>query len=140
MKCSDISKGTFSEAEFLSSKIIQTGGKEARVEYDIRIMPLHNMVQTSRVEFSPNINKREPIDLAQYRITAEIAMQIAEKNGGTETRLKNKNACQIDALAPGPDGKGWRIMYLNINNLIDSIFEIFINPQTGAFTILKSTP
>jgi hypothetical protein len=140
LDCSDIERGAFSKAEFYSFKIIKTEEEETRVEYYIRIVPSENLVSTSKVEFSPSLQTMKPIDLEEYQISAEAALQIAEKNGGAEKRIEYKNGCQIDALAPGPDGKGWRVLYLNNQKLIESYFEIAIDPETGEFKVLKSKP
>ncbi|PKO15298.1 MAG: hypothetical protein CVU39_11890 [Chloroflexi bacterium HGW-Chloroflexi-10] len=140
MDCSDIERGTFSKAEFYSFKIIKTGEEDTRVEYYIRIAPSENLVSTSKVEFSPSLHIMKPIDLEEYQISAEAALQIAEKNGGAEKRLEYKNECLINTIAPGPDGKGWRVTYVNINNKIESYLKIAINPETGESKVLKSKP
>ncbi len=140
MDCADIERGTFSDATFDSYTIIQTVEEETRIEYWILITPLKNSVSTSKQEFRPNVHSLKPIDLEQYRITAEEALQIAEKNGGSEKRLEVDNACEIDALAPGPDIKDWRIIYVNVPNLIKRLFEIAIDPQTGEYRVLYPKP
>lgn len=140
MACSNIEQGGFGKAIFYSFKVIQTGKEKTRVEYSLGIYPSDNLVYTTKAEFSPNIKTLKPIDIESYRISAGGAVQIAEKNGGAEKRLEYGNACQIDVLAPGPDGKGWQVLYLNIHKLIESYFEIAINPQTGEFKVLTSKP
>jgi hypothetical protein len=140
MDCSEIDRKTFSNAIFDSFRVIQTGGKETRIEYHTNIFLAENWVHTSKTEYTPNAHDMKPIDPAKYRIPAEEALQIAEKNGGSKIRLEVDNTCQIDALTPDLNGKGWRVMYQDPHNLIGSIFEITIDPQTGEFKVLKAKP
>ena len=141
LDCAKIKQGVFSEAEILSFKVIGNGEEETRIQYRIRIVPSENLVYTSKAEYRPNLNAKEPIDLSQYRITAEAALQIAEKNGGAEKRLEFENDCRISALAPGPKGKGWRVLYQNNQDQWWTLFfEIAIDPQTGAFEVLYRKP
>lgn len=140
MDCSDVQRGMFSNAEFLSFKTIQISDEESRIEHWITIWPVENLVYTVEVKYQPNIHHKEPIDLSRYQIAAEDALQIAEENGGSKVRLKVGDACQIDAFAPGPDGKGWRIVYQDFPGFKNLLFEIAINPDTGEYKVLYPKP
>ncbi len=135
MDCSNVEQGVFSSAVFDSFQIIQTKDEKVRIEYGVGIFPSKNEVHTNRIEYYPSLGEYTPIDLAQYRISALDALQIAEKNGGKEKRSANKNACVIRLMAPGSDGKGWNIAY-QYQDTDNRLYEIKINPQTGAFMIL----
>ena len=111
MGCSEIEQGTFSRAEFESFKVIQTGEEETRFERSMTITPLENSVNILEVQYQPSVKIRKSFSLTQYRITAEEGLQIAEKNGGSKIRLGVNNKCQISAIAPSSDGKGWHITY-----------------------------
>lgn len=66
-------------------------------------------------------------------------MQIAEKNGGTETRLNNKNACIVDVEANEYYAESWDIYYqLKRDDSWWKAFEITVNAQTGEYKILRS--
>jgi len=140
MDCAEIEQGLFSYVILNSFEIIQTGEEETRVEYHNVISPSRHWVSASRGEYTPNIQKKEPLDLTRYRISAEEIVQIAEKNGGAERRLLYENDCKINALAPGLKGKGWVVSYKNDNDGWRRIFEITIDPQIGAFEVLHPKP
>ena len=140
MDCAEIEQSLFSEVVLNSFRVIQMGEEETRVEYHNRISPSDHIVFTSRQEYNPNFEKKKPLDLTQYRITVEEIIQIAEKNGGAEKRLLYENDCKINALAPGLKGKGWVVSYKNDNDGWWRIFEITIDPQTGAFEVLYPKP
>jgi hypothetical protein len=137
MGCAYVDRGAFSEAEFLSFDIIESGEEEIRVQHRIRIIPSSNLVYTSKAEYRPNIKNLQPINLSKYKISAEAALRIAEKNGGADKRIEFDNNCRISALAPGPDAKGWRVLYqINKDNWWNLFFEISIDPWTGASKVL----
>lgn len=141
VNCSDVERGVFSNARFYSFKVVQTEGEEeTRIEHWIGIWPAENLVYTTEVMYQPNVNNKLPIELSRYKITAEQALRIAEENGGKEIRLTVGNACQIDALAPGPNGKGWRVLYSNFPSFADLLFEIAIDSETGEYKVLHPKP
>ncbi len=141
MDCEEIEQGLFSEGEIYSFKVIQTGKEETRVEYRNFILPSDHSVKTSRGEYTPNIQKKEPLDLTRYRISAEEAIQIAEKNGGVERRLQYGNDCKINAFASGLKDTGWEVYYKNNrDNWWHTIFMVTIDPQTGSFEVLHPKP
>jgi hypothetical protein len=136
MNCAETNQGTFSDGTFSSFKVIEVGENEIRVEYIILIQPLENSINTYKSEFHPNINSKKPINLLQYRISVEDALQIAEKNGGSLSRLKYSNNCKIYAHAPASDDTGWEISYsINQQGFWQSIFDITIDSQTGTYKI-----
>lgn len=136
MNCTGVQQVAYNGAIFNSFQMVRSGEEEIRIEYAISIFPSHNEVRTTKLEFKPSTGTYKPIDLAQYRITAEAALQIAEKNGGMEKRLGVQNTCQIDLFAPGPDGKGWDVSYRDKQDNYERYFEIAIDPQTGEFKVL----
>lgn len=136
--CSNVEQGAFDAAIFRTFQVIQIGEEKTRVEYTVSIFPSNNEVRTSKLEYYPSLGDYKPIDLTMYHISAEMALQIAERNGGAENRLEARNACLIDALAPGPDGKGWRVIYVNSHNKLETLYEVAINPETGAFNVMNT--
>jgi len=137
MDCAEIEQGTYTDATFSSFKIITNGKEETRVQYSIVIKPSENLVRTYKGEFTPNIKIKEPLNLTQYRISAEEALQIAEKNGGAEERLSYKNNCEIYSRAPVSDANGWEVSYSNNRDQMwRTIFDIVIDSQSGTFKVL----
>ena len=136
LSCTDTQRGAFNEAHFLSYKVIENGKEDTRIDAHTYIYPSYHQVVTFKGEYTPDTKKYEPIDLMRYRISAEEALQIADKNGGAEKRLKYENDCEISIIAPGGSNKGWNVTYShNQDKWWDVIFEIYIDPETGEFTV-----
>lgn len=80
------------------------------------------------------------VDLEKLKVTADDALQLAEKIGGRDARLQVENVCTIDIiLSPNTDsGDLWRITYFSdlmpTGNSI--IFKIQIDPYAGNYEIL----
>ena len=127
---------------FNSFKTIQlVGEEETRIEHWITIIPAKNLVYIVKVEYQPNVRRKKPIDLEQYRITADEALQIAERNGGHEARTAVGNDCEITAFSPTVNGGGWEINYVNYpDNFVKSLYGIAIDPQTGKYEVLYPKP
>lgn len=140
MDCADVERGIFNFADFDFYQIIQAEGEETRIEYTIVIRPSEGLIYTSKREFRPNMQIMKPVEIGRYNITAEEALGIAEKNGGSEKRLEVGNACNLDVLAPGPDYKGWRILYGDAYDNIKTLLEIAVDPQTGKYKALYPKP
>jgi hypothetical protein len=108
-----------------------------RIEYLVQINQTNNMVSATQAEDSPNINKYAPVNLKRYRIPAEQALGIAEKNGGLEVRQKNANDCTIIVYTNGSDDKDWAVSYMNRRNgPMQSVFIIHIDPSSGATEVI----
>ncbi|MBI9047116.1 MAG: PepSY domain-containing protein [Anaerolineaceae bacterium] len=131
LDCSNVAMKKFASATFFSNKSILNGDQENRIEYRIWIRPTDNLVYTSRVEYGPRIGIVEATNLQEYTISAEEALQIAEKYGGSVERLKSNENCRISVYAPGSIKKGWHVTYSNSDNSIQTIYEVTIDPQTG---------
>ncbi len=74
------------------------------------------------------------IDKEKLAIELEDALQIAENNGGAQTRLNVNDRCSVSvSLSPYPYPQ-WEISY----SLVPTrIFEIKINAYTGEFEVLE---
>lgn len=140
MNCLDIEQGPFSDAELKFFKIIKTKEEDIRIDYHMYILPQRNLVIASKAEYEPNIYNLKPINLAEYHITAEEALQIAEKNGGSEKRLEVDNNCKIKAIADGYESNVWSIRYVHILNIMDSFFTVAVDSQTGKFKVVYPKP
>jgi hypothetical protein len=140
MDCIDVARGIFKSADFDFYQIIQAEGEETRIEYTIMIRPSEGLIYTSKREFRPNMQIMKPVDLGRYNVTAEEALGIAEKYGGSEKRLEVGNTCNLDVIAPGPDYKGWRILYVDAYDNLKPLLEIAVDPQTGEDKVIYPKP
>lgn len=76
------------------------------------------------------------IDLTRLQISVHAAIQIAEDNGGRETRLRMDNNCFVSAvLSPYEINKGWNINYYNKE--LPSAFKINIDEHTGEYEVIR---
>jgi len=141
VNCADVERGTFSDAEFKSFEVIQVEGEEeTRIEHWISIWPEIDLVYAVEVTYQPNVNYKAPIALSQYQVTAGEALQIAENSGGPAIRAEAGNDCKVSVMAPGPDGKGWRVIYANYPNGYHLLFEIAVDPKTGEYKVIYPKP
>jgi hypothetical protein len=139
--CYDVTGGTFTSADFYSSNIMPgDGDDEIRFDRWIGITPLESSVFTLEIVYSPSLNIKPSFDPTQYQITAEEALEIAEKQGGAQTRLKVHDECQVSANAPGQHDAQWRVRYAKFPHLMDTLFEVFVNPHTGQYMITTPEP
>jgi hypothetical protein len=79
----------------------------------------------------PERSRWRTLDLAQLKIPAEQALQIAETWGGHLERWKVEDRCDISGiLIAGEKDNDWRIRYYpqDIGGLL---FEIQVDEQTG---------
>jgi len=82
----------------------------------------------------PILGKWNNIDLSQFSVNADQALQIAEEHGGREDRAKDKNGCKILIRMPNTNNdERWDVSYYSSPN-----FEILIDPYTGEDQILES--
>jgi hypothetical protein len=141
LQCSDTKKNAFSYAGFELEKNISTGENESRIKYLIGISPWKNSIYTSKEIFSPNLYfMNHPIDLAQYQISADKALQIAELNGGSKIRDQFENNCKISIYTYATEKSSWSVSYGSAADINKSLFSVEIDPRFGEFKILKSTP
>jgi hypothetical protein len=141
LQCSDTRKTAFSSANYEFEKNILTGEKESRIKYLISINPWKKSIYTSKEIFSPNIKFiNHPINLAQYQISADKALQIAEINGGIKTRNQVENKCKISIFTYAIERSSWSISYGSVENINKSLFRIEIDPRLGTFKVLNTLP
>jgi len=129
--CSKIQNG-FQNGRFYFFKAVKEKEQESRIIRFIDIDPRGNFVHIKEWEFYPSLVNLEVIDLATLNISADLALQIAESNGGAEKRQSVGNACEIAlVLSPSPaSDKGWIAIYTRSDDRT-SFFEIEIDPITG---------
>ena len=105
--------------------------------YDIRtviINPLSGEVEWGGASYPRTMFGWKSINLSELKITADIAFDVAEENGGRETRLEIENACRILLIfKPNGDNDGWSVIYSDGSQFY---FNIEINPYTGQYRVI----
>jgi hypothetical protein len=69
------------------------------------------------------------MELTKYLISSDVALQIAEKNGGKILRVENENECRISVSMIKRFNYIWKVDYSSISTAL----EIYIDPYTGKF-------
>lgn len=131
LACSQIQNG-FQNGQLRFFSVVEDNDQESRLERFIDIDPRHNFVHVSETKYSPKLIDSKTIDIAQLKISADRALQIAESNGGEEKRASVKNACSISLLLTldRRDRWQWRVYYSRHDDRT-LFFDIQIDPHTG---------
>lgn len=91
---------------------------------------------TDAVYSSPLLLGWDGVDLTQFIIMANDALQIAEKNGGLDARRRVDNSCRImltvNQLSPLPHRVRWLVDYDRAD------LYMHVNPYTGKHKILNT--
>jgi hypothetical protein len=132
MKCEDILNGP-QFGYFIFYKVASIREEESLFEHQIYIDPSNNSVSWSEVEYYPNLARQSAIELLQNKLTVTDALQIAESNGGEETRMGVDNNCKVRGeLFNSHDN--WRVSYVKVLDL----FVIEIDALTGEYKIVNT--
>jgi hypothetical protein len=123
-KCKDL------EWRFQFFSVIKDNDKNRAGAHDID--PRSNFVHVSETEYSPKLIDLKSIDMAQLKISADQALQIAESNGGEEKRASVKNACSISLqlILDRTNRWQWKVYYHRHDDRT-LFFNILIDPYTG---------
>lgn len=123
--------------QFVGFKLFRTtlkGQVSSRLERNIDIEPQQNQVSWIGIEYYPERFQWSSFDLAQVKIPAERALQIAEKQGGQEVRSAAENKCWIiGQLAAGVMNNDWQISYTG-EGLVP-LLTIYIDEETGEYKV-----
>ena len=138
--CSDVDKGfEFASIEYF--KVLKSGNTESRIRRAMHIDPGANMISVYETEYSPTSMEWNSIDLASLEISADRALEIADKNEGRDARVNVENKCFISAsLAPDGFYEGWNIRYSlyggNTSSATRELLSVYVNERTGAFRVI----
>ncbi len=130
--CSKIGYG-FQNGRFEFFKVVKDKEQESRISRFIDIDPRGNFVHVIEEEFYPNLVNLEVIDLAHLKVSADLALQMTEKNSGAEKRQSIENACDISLIlspSPASDKQRWAVTYSKDDDRT-SLFYVQIDPYTG---------
>ena len=131
LACSQVQNG-FQNGRFRFFSVVRDDDQESRLTRFIDIDPRSNFVHVSETKYSPNLVDLKSIDMAQLKVSADQALQIAESKGGEEKRVSVKNACSI-SLALTLDRRNrwyWDVFYTRSDDRT-LFFDILIDPYTG---------
>jgi hypothetical protein len=108
-------------------------GYDSRFERHIFINPRQGTIEWWETRIAPNMRSRPALDLDAVQVTAEQALQIAERHGGEAGRLAAGNACQIRVTVVGGLRDGdWQVDY----DFSGSPLVIQVDAQTGAYQVI----
>ena len=76
------------------------------------------------------------INMEQVKITAQDALQIAELNGGHNTRTQIDQKCSI-SITLAPDGlfSGWQVSYFSPNTPDVNHLDVYVEEDTGEYKL-----
>jgi hypothetical protein len=114
---------------------------EVRTVLTADVMPWRKIVRWYQAVYSPVLEDWGELDLKKITISAKQAIEIAEKNGGSDVRAKIANKCtvNISMIAPGSGYGGWVITYSTTKSeklQSTNIFKILIDPKDGKFQLV----
>lgn len=133
MGCEDANNGP-QFAQFQLFRIGHVDEQETRIVRSLFIEPMKQSVSWHEYETAPAVGQWPTIDLGQFGISANDALQIAESNDGSKERSTVNNECSIYITAPDSMYDGWRIDYSQTN--LPPLFEIHIDPMTGEYKVV----
>ncbi len=85
--------------------------------------------------FSPLFREWSRIDLMEFKIAANDALQIVEENGGKLARSRVDNQCHIYVGMPSRNGNNsWEVYYTG------GYFTMFVDPYSGDYRIFNGRP
>ena len=133
MKCEDISVGP-QYVFFWYFKTVNIQDEEVRLVHTVYIQPARNLIHWTEYKYYPVTVNWRSIEYSQLNITEQDALQIAEKNGGSEIRSSVNNNCSVGiSLLPGSFFEGWAVSY---QYGLDSL-TVEVNTTTGEYKIWK---
>lgn len=124
--CNEINNG-LQYGQFTFFKIEKIGGRQTRITHNIEIDPKNKSVSAWQTNYYPSLVTWKSIDLINTKISADEALQIAERDGGYSKRTAVNNSCNISVgiSRDTANYSGWIVIYS------PSIFIDKIDPITG---------
>lgn len=102
----------------------------------IDISPQVKAVQWRGTSYFPRSSSEwKSVDIDNFKVTADDALQIAETNGGRDARLAIQNDCRISVNIPNIHYDGWKVEYYSGGTT--TIFKMDIDPLTGKYEIVS---
>lgn len=126
LSCEEIDYGFQSAIVTLYKKQI-IWNEISTIEHEIHIQPKTGLITVWEFVYDSLFSNLKSLNIAEIKTSADQALLIAEKDGGTKKRLEVNNVCDISvSLAPSSvDYEGWRILYS------PNIYSSLIDLETG---------
>jgi hypothetical protein len=126
--CEHIDKGPYL-AHFRYFKVEKLRERKSRFVSNLYVTPLDDDIYATMHEDYPRLCCWNVIDPAKMGVSAEEALDIAERNGGAESRTAVGNSCHISVILnpANPAYGGWNIRY----SYLGTIDQYYIDPKTG---------
>lgn len=128
--CDDISVG-FDGVVLVYFKFDGTQYATRRID----ISPQVKAAQWRGTAYFPHLflsSKWKSIDIHNFKVSADDALQIAETHGGRNTRITVQNECKILVSIPNSDNEEWEVEYYSS---AWTKFRMVINPFTGQYEV-----
>ncbi len=141
--CDCVDTGAGFDRGFLQFfKVSLSNKQEARTVLTMDIMPWRKIIRRYQAVYSPVIEDWDALNLETMKISAKHAVEIAEKNGGSNLRAEIADKCfvNVSIIASGSGYDGWTVTYSTIkteNSNSKNIFEIHIDPVDGNFRVVS---
>ena len=133
VSCKEIEYGP-QKVSYKFYKVIDSIEGKSRIVHDIFIIPREGLVLWNEFEYYPQVEDRDDLDLKLVNISMLEILSIAEASGGYQTRSIAYNNCEISAVIPVWDFRGWNVRYRS-NDI--TLLETNIDRLTGEYQLVK---
>ena len=138
--CMDTGLG-FTRGNFTFFKVDQSDKQGTRTVITIDIQPWRKIIRTYKAVYSPIVENWGRLDLQKIKVSARQALDIAEKNGGSDARGRVANKClvSVSMFARDSEYDGWDVRYTTSDEKsgINTIYEVYVDPQNGKSTLIS---
>lgn len=129
--CINTTRG-FDSFDIIYFKPVKAASEDMYITRQINIYPLAKQVTWGSGSNYPRLFLRDwlSVDLENFKVTADEALQIAEDNGGTDARLRVNNSCNILISSPHNNNNAWSVSYY-----VRASFQVIVDPYNGKFKV-----
>jgi hypothetical protein len=129
--CLDEGDG-FDSFDIIYYKAVKVDSENLYDTREINIRPLAKMVTWGSTSGYPRsfLSNWLNVDLRNFKVTADSALQIAENNGGKDARFRVNDSCLILVSSPYNNRNVWSVSYYGT-----SLFHTVVNPYNGKFNV-----
>lgn len=137
--CTNIGFG-FTRGSLRFFRVDRSFMQGTRTVLTMDMLPWRKIIRTYEALYSPILENWESLDLQKIKISSKQAVDVAEKNGGSDARTKVENKCSVivSMIAPGSVYDGWTVRYKTSdeNSEFNTIYEVLVDPQDGKFQVV----
>lgn len=128
LDCNQVSFGP-QNARFFTYQVVP--GEVTNYDYFIDLQ--NNYIDWNGETYQPILSwPVSSLDITKNKISAEEALEIAEKYGGQDTRLVNQNQCEIDIdISVDHHNHNWVVSYNSTVDQFITLLSVEIDKDTG---------